>query len=298
MDEHQNLTLLKEIINSIPELVMAVSEGGKYLELGGVSEHDPLQVVGKYLSDLFPAETAELFERTLATAFAEEGKKVTVIEYTLTPSPDLKIPLLDNIPRTFELKVTPLNSRIDGERVAICICRDITELRNNEKSLIELSELDPLTGVYNRRKLYERLEVSFQEYLRYATQASFLLFDLNDFKHINDKYGHLVGDQVICHFAQLCSTQHRVVDTFARLGGDEFGLIMPNVNQDEAACFAKRSRELLKMEVQISDELSIKMSVSFGISTFNPEDTSIDAIIGRADRNMYRAKFQTKSTNT
>lgn len=289
MDSHK-FNLLKEIVRGIPELTLVVSESGEYLEIGGISEHNPDDVVGRSLTELFPDKIASLFESALHKTFTSPNREVNTLEYQLFPSSDLKIAFPYEEARTFQLKINPLPTKYKGERIAVCICTDITELRNYEQSLLKMAEHDPLTQVYNRNKLYEQLESSFKEHSRYKTPVSFILLDIDDLKSINDVYGHLAGDKAICHFAKLCSKAHRATDTFARLGGDEFGLVMPNINQYEAAKFAERIRKLLAKQPYFYDDQLIPVSASIGISEMTAFDQDVEKVILRADQAMYISK--------
>ncbi|EJK2098937.1 diguanylate cyclase [Vibrio cholerae] len=288
----QKSNIISEAFQCIPELVFVVSENGRYHALGGITEHHPEDIVGKTIDELFPVDVQPFFYSILHAAFSKKAGSVTKVEYQLKPSDELHIALEDDITRTFELSITPLPTPRCSERVAVCLCRDITELRDYERRLKSLSETDALTGVYNRAKLINELEQAYNEYMRYQSPACFLLFDLDNFKRINDKYGHLIGDKVICHFASVCSAEHRVVDTFARLGGDEFGLLMPNVTIEEATIFLERMHCSLAKLPFISKSLTLEVSVSIGVSEFSPFDASIEAIIQRADHAMYQSKYQ------
>lgn len=295
MDSHEYI-LLKEIIRGIPELVIVVSENGEYLEIGGISVHNPEDIVGRSLAELFPSHITALFETALSDAFSAPNSDVKTIEYQLSPSADLKIPLTNNETRTFQLKINPLSTLWQKQRIAVCICRDITESRRHEQKLLSMSEQDPLTGIYNRKKLFERLEVAFQEYRRYATPASFMLLDLDNFKTINDGYGHQAGDKAICHFVNILECELRAVDTFARLGGDEFGFLMPQVTYESALKLAERIKFKINQHPFIYQGSTIPISVSIGISQFNRDDHEIQDLICRADQAMYQSKHQGKNS--
>lgn len=292
--ENNELTLLRNIVQGIPELVIVVSEHGMYLEIAGISEHDPEEVVGKSLTELFPQSVANQFTDALNTAFSLPSEQVSSIEYTLYPSDDLKIKLTNDIPRTFELKINPLSTTYNGARLAVCICRDVTQYREYEQQLIELSEKDHMTGIFNRTKLLERLEISFHQFRRYQTPSCFILFDIDEFKEINDKYGHLVGDKAICHVVSICSNEHRLSDTFARLGGDEFAMLLPNIGLDEAAVLVERLTKAIRKTPFVYNESIIPITISIGISEIDENDAGIEDVMHRADEDMYCNKFGKK----
>ena len=289
------LQLLREIILGIPELLIVVSESGRYIDIGGISEHDPNEVVGKTIADLFPANIVSQFTFALADAFSNKESKVKTIEYKLTPSQDLKINLPENNERWFQLRINPLSIRYKEERIAVCICRDITDKKHYENNLIALSEKDFLAGIFNRSKLFERLEGSLEEYQRYGKPFSLMLFDIDDFKLINDRYGHLAGDEVIRMISNLCSHQHRKVDTFARIGGDEFAIVLPNIELAQAHEFAQRITELVDQMELVYDGKKVPVSISVGICCAESTDRDIESVFCRADQAMYRAKQQGKN---
>ncbi|WED22958.1 GGDEF domain-containing protein [Vibrio sp. JC009] len=296
--EKQELRLLRDVIRGIPELVLVVTENGEYLEIAGVSGHNPENIVGHSVRELFPETVSSQFIDALQEAFSDPEAAIKTIEYRLEPSPDLKIELPGNRPRTFELKINPLTTIHKGARIAVCICRDLTETRDNEKQLLDLSQRDYLTGIYNRIKVIEQLTQSYNEFFRYETSACFLLIDIDNFKTVNDRYGHLAGDAAICHFTQLCQHEHRAVDTFGRLGGDEFGLVLPNISVEEASSFAARIKNLVQDNVCIYKDIPIPFSISVGISDIQKNDTGIEAVINRADQAMYHSKYQGRNQIT
>lgn len=292
---HYENNLLREIINGIPELVLVVSEKGKYLEIGGVSEHNPNDVIDKSLYELFPERVANLFKNALHDAFTSVNQEMKEIEYQLSPSPDLKIAFPYNETRSFQLKINPLSIKYKNDRIAVCICRDITELRNYEKKLMTLAERDPLTDVYNRNKLYEHLEISFKELSLCNTTICFMLLDIDDLKIINDTHGHLAGDKAICHFANVCKQALRANDIFARLGGDEFGLIMKATSRLEAGHIALKIRTLITEKTFSYEGNHIDISASIGISEISPYDKNAEKVILKADQAMYQSKNKGKN---
>lgn len=296
--EGHDFKLLKDIIRGIPELLIVVSEHGQYLEIGGISQHNPDDIVGKSLKEIFPDQVADQFLQSLNEIFECPDYQNKTIEYLLTPSDDLKIDLPGNEPRFFELKINPLPTKYKGDRIAVCICRDITDRKKYEKALIDLSEKDNLTGIFNRTKLFERLNYSFNQYQRYKTPFCFLLFDIDGFKKINDKFGHLAGDQAIRHLVEICSNEHRVQDTFARLGGDEFAMLLPNASLQEAHVLAERIRKRISSTMLEYKDTLIPISISIGLSEIRENDQDIEDLIHRADEAMYLSKYQGRNQVT
>jgi diguanylate cyclase (GGDEF)-like protein/PAS domain S-box-containing protein len=157
------------------------------------------------------------------------------------------------------------------------IVRDVTARKELERQLEELSYRDPLTGCYNRRHL-EAIRADLE---RPTARWASLVFDLDDFKSINDTYGHEEGDRVLRGFAHFVGRQHRPDDVFVRTGGDEFALIVRAESESEADTVTERL-------LQAAD-LDSPAGFSMGIAFRRPGE-SLDEALGRADRTMYAAR--------
>ncbi len=153
---------------------------------------------------------------------------------------------------------------------------------------------DGLTGLPNRRSFVERLDEMLQRAERFGTPVSLLMLDVDHFKHVNDTYGHPVGDQVLRKLAELLAGSVRdAVDMAARFGGEEFAVLLENTAQDGAVKMADRLREALAAEtfvhVEGSNTIPFQVTMSLGVATTNgPEDPH--TLVDRADQALYRAK--------
>jgi diguanylate cyclase (GGDEF)-like protein/PAS domain S-box-containing protein len=157
------------------------------------------------------------------------------------------------------------------------IVRDVTARKELERRLEELSYRDPLTGCYNRR----HLEALRAELERPTARWACLVFDLDDFKTINDTYGHEEGDRVLRGFAHFVGRQHRPDDVLVRTGGDEFALVVCTDSQTEVEAVSER---LLR-----AAELDSPAGFSMGIAFRRPGER-LEEALGRADRTMYAAR--------
>jgi diguanylate cyclase (GGDEF)-like protein len=129
---------------------------------------------------------------------------------------------------------------------------------------LEQAIRDPLTGLYNRRFLLEALEKEVQRSARYGSEASLVIFDVDDFKLVNDRYGHAAGDDVLRAVGRLAESVIRPADSFARIGGEEFALMLPETSQLEALLVAERVRTAIAREKILPDR---KVTVSGGIAS-------------------------------
>jgi diguanylate cyclase (GGDEF)-like protein len=148
-----------------------------------------------------------------------------------------------------------------------------------------LAASDSLTGLANHRRLLEAMESEIQRSRRTGRSFSVLLFDLDDLKKINDKYGHLMGSRAIKRLGFVLRNNSRAIDTPARYGGDEFALVLPETGPREAEQTATRICERL---AQDGEEPLI--SVSVGQAVYPQDGTSIEQLLGAADLALYRMK--------
>ena len=165
------------------------------------------------------------------------------------------------------------------------------DLKHSNEMLLELSNTDHLTGLYNRRYMMEALEREVQRSVRKGGHLSFILLDIDHFKEVNDVYGHLQGDVVLQKVSLLLKKELRTYDCAARYGGEEFVAILPDSMLKDAIFVAERIR-LSIMGTKFSDKLSgLNLTVSLGVASF-PIDgvTTVDAFIKLADDALYRAK--------
>ncbi len=154
---------------------------------------------------------------------------------------------------------------------------------------------DPLTRIYNRRFLEQRLAEEISKARRYGFELSVLLFDLDHFKRINDEYGHQVGDRMLVEISRLATAQLRDSDILARYGGEEFLVIAPGIEQAEAARLAEHLRARVEShgfsrEDGAIEAAGLEITISVGVAGFKGKTDSAEALIGRADRNLYEVK--------
>ena len=152
------------------------------------------------------------------------------------------------------------------------------------------ADTDDLTGVANRRKLLAVLDLRIAEARTNGTPLSFAMFDIDNFKSINETYGHAVGDRTIRHVVRTALRMVRLNDLIGRLGDDEFGMILPKAEQNSAFVVCERLRKRLREEgVPVAGEKPLYMTISSGIACLTDEDEA-GSLIKRAERALYIAK--------
>ncbi len=150
----------------------------------------------------------------------------------------------------------------------------------NEKKLTELSTTDALTQIFNRLKFDEELEKWISYHNRYYSEVSIIMFDIDDFKGINDHFGHLIGDQVLIGISQLVKSMIRGTDIFARWGGEEFVILLPNASKEKALEVVRK----IKLTMDTYSFGTVKqVTCSFGVTSLLSND-DINSVINSVDQ--------------
>lgn len=170
---------------------------------------------------------------------------------------------------------------------------------SNHRQLIDesnkLATLDPLTNAKNRRGFFPLANAEFNRCRRYGNKLALLMLDIDDFKKINDINGHSVGDASLVTLSNICHSVFRNSDLFCRMGGEEFIALLHENNLEEAQIVAERLRKEIENASVTTNDISIKFTVSIGISVLIEADQTIEDTISRADKALYKAKQQGKN---
>ncbi|HYN85304.1 MAG TPA: GGDEF domain-containing protein, partial [Pyrinomonadaceae bacterium] len=159
-----------------------------------------------------------------------------------------------------------------------------------------LSQTDDLTKLHNARFLRQYLSSEVKRARRYGSTVSAMFLDLDDFKAVNDRHGHLVGSHVLMETAAVILASVRAPDVVSRYGGDEFVVILPETGTERAAGVAERVRERLSRHAFNGGRgLSLTLTASFGVSNFPEHAQSPQQLIAAADAAMYEAKAARKN---
>jgi len=169
----------------------------------------------------------------------------------------------------------------------------IKEFENKNKELKEIASTDPVTGMINRREVINHIEYEIYKFERYNRPFVVVMCDIDDFKNLNDKYGHACGDYVLKELAILMDIGSRKQDIVGRWGGDEFLMLLPETNIYGGLILSEKIKERIKQKNFFYKGNDIYITVTFGISSYT-EITEIDEIIKEADDALYEGKRKGK----
>ena len=169
------------------------------------------------------------------------------------------------------------------------LIRQVAEARQQIETM---AIMDELTGIFNRRHLLVRFNQEFERAQRLKKDLGCLMIDIDHFKDINDSYGHLVGDRILKEAACLIMSSIRTYDIAGRYGGEEFFVVLPDTNVEHTLSLAERIRRNIAETLHARAGITIKdpVTVSIGMASASPEDSSANDLLLRADNSLYKAK--------
>ena len=202
---------------------------------------------------------------------------------------------LTSVSLGFFLSFILWKSNVTNLQLKECILLQQKELEDKNKELQHIATYDSLTELVNRRCFEEQVSNVMLSIERHGGEACLLLIDVDDFKTINDKYGHPIGDKVLQRLASIMKSQLRRIDIVSRIGGDEFAIILVNTDIKAAKLVGEKLKNSIEKDTLIIDEQEINMTVCIGITSIDNKTDSYEEAYKYADKALYMAKTMGKN---
>ena len=282
------------LLNFIPDAVLIVNDEGRIIFINDSAEtlfgYKKSQLEGELIETIIPERFRKKHVRLRDDYFHHP--------VTRPMGRDIDLYGITKAGKEFILDIclSPITTK--KEDLVVCFARDITEkkmafdkLHNLNLALEKLANYDPLTKLSNRKNFNDILAREVSRCDRQGLKLAMLYIDLDNFKPVNDAYGHHIGDNVLQDIAILLKKDTRHEDYVARLGGDEFSIVITDItHKNDAAIVATKILKNLCKEYKI-DGIKHKISASIGISFYPDDGRDIQAVIRKADEAMYAAKL-------
>ena len=283
----QTRKLLHTVINTTDDLIFYKNCKLQYIGCNKSFEN----VSGKKESEIIGKDDFELFEKDIAQIFREQDLAILNNDRLSTSDEWLKI---NDKKLLFQTKKIPFKYKEKNKKGILGISRDITILHEIQEKLKEQAYYDDLTKIFNRKAYNERIQEKFDMFNRYQIYFCIATYDIDDFKHINDTYGHDMGDKVLIEITNEIRNSIRKTDLLFRIGGEEFMIIFSKTLMQEAYEVVEKTRVDISNMSIIENE---KITISIGITEVKKDDTP-DLIYERADKLMYKSKKNGKNQTT
>lgn len=281
---------LQTVLQYLPDPAFVITRSGYYAAAFGGRDsryyHDGSPLVGLHVHDFMQKKNADWLVSVVVKAL--QTGRLEVVEYELSGK---DLDRLEGVgPEDvlwFEARIQALPFTVGGEDAVLWVASNITARHTLEEELKNLSNTDPLTGLYNRRFFEAAAEEEVRKSITCRRPLSIMIADVDHFKSVNDTYGHNVGDAVLKDVAGMISRNLRRSDLAARWGGEEFVVAMSDISLQQAMLAGERLRRAVNAR-KYDDRFSV--SVSVGVAQRNSDDESLSEIIERADSALYEAK--------
>ena len=290
-----SVSAYSHFLETLPDAVLIVNSSGKIVlansQASAMFGYKSDELKGQSIQILVPETKRETHTHHMAGFFTNPKRRMmgTVME------------LFGRCRDGSEFPVDIMLSAVemDGIQFVVCSVRDMTQIKQMQEALKkafeyekELARADPLTGAPNQRAFYELAQREIERSRRYKYPFTIGYFDLDDFKAINDKFGHQVGDEILSAVVKYATGRLRKTDLFARLGGDEFAFLLVETGPELAQKVISKFQEDMALQLQ---EKYGAVTFSIGVLTCIDPSLALEEILKRADDLMYSVKREGKA---
>lgn len=285
----RELSRYKQIVQHAPMLFALIDSdyryritNNSYCKSFGLNEE---QIVGSTIAEVMGLEVFE----TVVKEKIDQSLSGQIVHYEswINYQPHGK--------RYMSIDYYPYSERKDIQSGVVVVANDITQLKISEEKLVKISTTDLLTGINNRRNFLDILESELLRSARFGKTFTLLSLDIDDFKSINDQYGHQAGDVCLIHFSSLLAKAIREIDSVGRIGGEEFSILLPETNiRHNPGILARLISTLNNNPLEVNG-FKKKITASIGVATFPTDGTSSEELLQNADIAMYQAKNNGKN---
>ncbi|MEL0612200.1 diguanylate cyclase [Marinomonas arenicola] len=280
-------SVYRSIVENSIDAVVIINRSGDIVSWNSAAEqifgYTASEAIGKYVHDILPAHDLRDKANKSFQKFKKKGSGPLVGKV-------LQVRGLKKNGDEVHVQFSFNTAVVNGELFAFAFIRDISELIDLQEKLIFQATVDPLTNLLNRRAFLQQTEAAFNMSKRHKEPLSLLMIDFDFFKEINDQYGHHVGDIVLKEFSSKTSKLLRTEDIIGRIGGEEFVIALTKTPIEYSLKLAERIRVSTENINIKTPGLSVSFTVSIGVSCIENNDESLQQLLERSDKAMYKAK--------
>jgi diguanylate cyclase (GGDEF)-like protein len=292
-------TLMNKPLHHITDVSHRPAPAAERSVLSAVTANKALEIVSALQTSLDPTRLIELFSMEVSALVRHQGIRYRNEDLDLDVrlgrqarhSCTYKLNLADEPLGKLTFRRNDKFSETDIETLEQLLCSLLYPLRNSllYQDALQLAQKDPLTGICNRTALDEMMHQEISHARRQGSCCAMIMLDIDHFKTINDRYGHIIGDCALKAIVAMAKSCKRDGDLLFRYGGEEFVILMRDTDREGAVMLAERLRRHIESNPCTCSGAELAMTVSIGVSVLNESDTPV-SLFARADQALYSAK--------
>jgi diguanylate cyclase (GGDEF)-like protein/PAS domain S-box-containing protein len=281
---NKTLMLYRHSIESTSDCILITDNVGHIIIINpaftGLSDYSIAELEGQTIDFIVAPQELKVFKEEVSLALASHGEWSGQTFFYKKGGTTYPV----------ELSITAIQDEQQNTIANVLISRDITLRTKYESELKQLADHDPLTGLFNRRRFQEELELALLRSHRQQTKVALVWIDLDQFKEVNDSLGHLAGDALLCNVAEALLEASRGDEIVARMGGDEFAMIMSITSEEQAFQGAERIINQVRQSSIIINNAPIRVTSSIGVAIYPDHANDSANLLAHADIALYKSK--------